>query len=125
MLLHANWSIRDILTFTWKTNLQTLLVTGLTTLVYLRWLQPYFTVPPIIITVLGTAIAFFIGFINNQAYDRWWEARQIWGALLNGSRSWSRSVLTYPDQPDRAVQQRMVRRQLAFLNALAASLRQT
>lgn len=125
MLLHDNWSIRDVLKLTWKTNLLILLVTGLTTLLYLRWLHAYFTVPPFVITVLGTAIAFFIGFVNNGAYGRWWEARQIWGALLNDSRSWSRTVLAYPDHPDRGLQQRMIRRHLAFLNALAGSLRQT
>lgn len=125
MLIHANWSIRQVILFTWKTSALVLLVTGLTTLVYLHGLRPYFSVPAFVISVLGTAIAFFIGFINNEAYGRWWEARQIWGALLNDSRSWSRSVLTYPDHPDRAVQQRMVRRHLAFLNALAAQLRRT
>lgn len=125
MLIHANWSIRKVIGFTWKTSSLVLLVTGLTTLVYLHWLRPYFSVPAFVISVLGTAIAFFIGFINNEAYGRWWEARQIWGALLNDSRSWSRSLLTYTDHPDRAVQQRMVRRHLAFLNALAALLRQT
>lgn len=125
MLIHANWSVRQVIKFTWKTSVLVLLVTGLTTLVYLLWLQLYFAVPPFIIGVMGTAIAFFIGFINNEAYGRWWEARQIWGALLNDSRSWSRSVLTYSDHSDPTVQHRMVRRHLAFLNALAALLRRT
>jgi putative membrane protein len=42
---------------------------------------------------MGTAIAFFIGFNNNQAYDRWWEARIIWGGLVNDSRSWQEAIL--------------------------------
>ena len=39
-------------------------------------------------------MAFFIGFNNNQAYDRWWEARKIWGGIVNDSRSFARMVLT-------------------------------
>ena len=35
---------------------------------------------------IGTALAFLIGFRNNSAYDRWWEARKIWGKLINDSR---------------------------------------
>ncbi|MBE5318744.1 hypothetical protein IM793_06240 [Pedobacter sp. MR2016-19] len=35
---------------------------------------------------MGTSVAFYLGFKNNQAYDRLWEARKIWGALLNNSR---------------------------------------
>ena len=37
-------------------------------------------VPSFLPLVLGTATAFFIGFINNQAYGRWWEARMVWGS---------------------------------------------
>lgn len=128
MIVRTRWSIRSFLYYTWRINLVILTVTGATSLVYLQWLKSYLEIPPLIVAVLGTAMAFFIGFINNQAYDRWWEARKIWGSLLNDSRSWSRSVLTYLDQPDAALrgqQERMVRRQLAFLYALVAALRQT
>ena len=85
-------------------------------------------IPAIVPTVMGTAIAFFIGFNNNQAYDRWWEARKIWGAIVNDSRSWARSVMAYTqpgiDVSDIAVvKQRLIYRHLAFLYALKAALR--
>ena len=133
MLIRINWKSRDVINRSWRNSLLILLVTGLTTVIYLRWLKGHFDVPELVVTVLGTAIAFFIGFINNYAYDgngrpRWWEARSIWGELLNDSRSWSRSVLEHLNHTspiEKAIQHRMVRRQLAFLNALAALLRQT
>nr|WP_316798711.1 bestrophin family ion channel [Pedobacter frigidisoli] len=84
----------------------------------------HFVIPTIIPTVLGTAIAFFIGFNNNQAYDRWWEARKIWGALVNDSRSFARALINYVDEDEAAVK-RMVFRHIAFLYALKASLRGT
>ena len=40
------------------------------------------SLPVYTITILSTAIAIFLGFNNNQAYDRWWEARKIWGLLV-------------------------------------------
>ena len=84
----------------------------------------HFEIPTIIPTVLGTAIAFFIGFNNNQAYDRWWEARKIWGSLVNDSRSFARNLINYVDDDHPAIK-KMVYRHIAFLYALKAALRGT
>jgi putative membrane protein len=92
-------------------------------------IRHHFEIPSIIPAVLGTAIAFFVGFNNNQAYDRWWEARKIWGSLVNDSRSWARSIISYisqnetDDQQYAALKKRMVYKQIAFLYALKAKLR--
>ncbi|MCM5662742.1 bestrophin family protein [Galbibacter mesophilus] len=80
----------------------------------------------IIPTILGTALAFFIGFNNNQAYDRWWEARKIWGALVNNSRTWCRQVLFYIEDlndVDPTEKKILVHRHIAFVYALNESLR--
>jgi putative membrane protein len=37
--------------------------------------------------VNGLALSFLIGFRNNHAYDRWWEARKLWGQLINENRN--------------------------------------
>lgn len=47
------------------------------------------------IALVGTAVAFIIGFKNNATYDRLWEARKIWGGIVNSSRSWSIMVKDY------------------------------
>src|ERR1700754_397803 len=45
-------------------------------------------------TLFGIALALFLGFRNNASYDRFWEARKLWGALLNDTRSLARQALT-------------------------------
>ena len=51
--------------------------------------------PAIPVTILGGALAIFLGFKNSSAYDRWWEARKIWGAIVNDSRSIGMEMVTY------------------------------
>ncbi len=50
-------------------------------------------------TLFGIALALFLGFRNNASYDRFWEARKLWGALLNDSRSLARQALTLTSYP--------------------------
>jgi putative membrane protein len=54
-----------------------------------------FKLPWIPVSVVGTAVAFYVGFKNNQAYDRMWEARKIWGGIINDSRSWGMYIDGY------------------------------
>ena len=49
-------------------------------------------IPWLPVSVVGTAVAFYVGFKNNQAYDRMWEARKIWGGIVNDSRTWGMMV---------------------------------
>ncbi|MGG8496817.1 bestrophin family protein [Tenacibaculum sp. TC6] len=54
-----------------------------------------FRIPWIPVSVIGTAVAFYVGFKNNQAYDRMWEARKIWGGIVNESRTWGMMTDSY------------------------------
>lgn len=56
-----------------------------------QWLK----VPWVPLTLIGIAVAFYLGFKNNSAYDRTWEARKIWGGIVNASRSWGTMVRAY------------------------------
>ena len=110
-------------------------ITGISVFAYILIeyiLKDYFDPPEIIPAILGTALAFFIGFNNNQAYDRWWEARKIWGALVNDSRSWTRQIIYYTRISDGlnaneliAFRKRTIYRHISFLYALKESLRGT
>ena len=124
MLIIQNIRLSRILRNTWQVDL--IMIASCTAAYFVReyLIAHHFVIPTIIPTVLGTAIAFFIGFNNNQAYDRWWEARKIWGALVNDSRSFARALVNYVDE-DEAITTRMVHRHIAFLYALKASLRGT
>lgn len=84
--------------------------------------------------VLGTALAITMGFRNQTAYARWWEARTAWGNIVNTSRQYARLVRTFTDShrhheaynPEEAEQfiERMIRRQIAWCHALRCQLRQ-
>ncbi|MFV0541192.1 MAG: bestrophin family protein [Aestuariibaculum sp.] len=54
-----------------------------------------FKIPWIAVSVIGTAVAFYVGFKNNQSYGRLWEARKIWGSIVNDSRTWGMMVDGY------------------------------
>lgn len=76
----------------------TLLAVGVTLLEpLLRW-EPY-SLTPTPFTIMGVAISFFLGFRNNTAYTRFWEARTLWGQITNTSRSFARNVLTLMNPP--------------------------
>ncbi|MFC4097051.1 bestrophin family protein [Euzebyella saccharophila] len=54
-----------------------------------------FKIPWLPVSVIGTAVAFYVGFKNNQSYGRMWEARKIWGGIVNDSRAWAMHVDGY------------------------------
>lgn len=53
------------------------------------------TLPVVPVTILGGALAIFLGFRNNSAYDRWWEARKVWGGIVNASRTFGAMICTF------------------------------
>ncbi|MCB9595464.1 MAG: hypothetical protein H6719_22275 [Sandaracinaceae bacterium] len=90
----------------------------------------FLKVPYLPIATIGTAVAFYMGFKNNSAYDRFWEGRKIWGGIVNSSRTWATAVTSYVDPTqttDRthATQRELVYRHLAWVNALRLQLRKT
>lgn len=96
---------------------------------YLRWLQ----IPWTPVALIGTAVAFLIGFQNNAAYGRAWEARKIWGGIVNESRTWATLVndmvtneyATEPATEQELAEHRrvLVYRHLAWLTALRYAMR--
>jgi putative membrane protein len=46
-------------------------------------------------TLIGLALGIFLGFRNNTSYDRFWEGRKLWGALVNTTRTLTRQILTF------------------------------
>ena len=75
------------------------------------------------ISVPGTVIALLLGFRTNSAYDRWWEARIIWGAIVNDSRTWVRQIKTFVKSDDTEIFTDMGLRQVSWNYALMRSLR--
>ncbi|MDY0105718.1 MAG: bestrophin family ion channel [Giesbergeria sp.] len=89
------------------------------------------TLTPIPFTLMGLPLAIFLGFRNTTAYDRYWEARKLWGELVLRTRNLTRqclSLLDMPEPPDPArraddVRVRMLHRAIAFVHALRLQLR--
>jgi putative membrane protein len=77
-------------------------------------------------TLVGIALAVFLGFRNNVSYDRYWEARKLWGELVIVSRSLGREVLTLTRwAPDGAEARRFLLGLAAFAYALKHQLRRS
>lgn len=83
-------------------------------------------IPLLPLTLVGTAVAFYLGFKNNQAYDRVWEARKIWGAFVNSSRSFASMLMAFnhkkhsPEIIEKKKQ--IIKRHLAYLYTLREQL---
>ncbi|MGK0426801.1 MAG: putative membrane protein [Ulvibacter sp.] len=94
MIVSKGVSFLKIIQWSWVHIVWLLLFSsGIATLYYFKILN--IVIPWLPISVIGTAVAFFVGFKNNQAYDRMWEARKIWGGLVNDSRTWGMQIDGY------------------------------
>lgn len=134
MYTKKKYSKRDMMRWTKRETrffiLLALIVTSLYELLGLQWMQ----LPWTPIALVGTAVAFLIGFQNNAAYGRIWEARKIWGGIVNNSRTWTmmiKDMVTneHADQglsdADLLKEKRvLVHRQIAWLTALRYAMRQ-
>ncbi|WP_373516557.1 bestrophin family protein [Pricia sp.] len=123
---NIGWGL--ILRYAWKNLIFfTLYATGIFCLYhYLGW--TFIDVPFQPLSVIGIAVAFYIGFKNSQSYDRFWEGRKIWGGIVNYSRTWAIQVLSFiksdDTEFDKKMHTQMIHRQIAWINALRVQLRQ-
>jgi putative membrane protein len=122
--MHAgrHYSLREIATWTRRETALFMIAAAIPTALYSlagwKWLgmswQP--------IAVVGAAVAFMTGFKNNASYSRLWEARQVWGSLVNTSRTFA--LLTLDIVPGEADRKRIFYRHFAWLTALRYQLRE-
>ncbi|MCC6723719.1 MAG: hypothetical protein IT258_04365 [Saprospiraceae bacterium] len=135
MYIRRNIHWKIVLLFAWK---YLLLFTAWSSLWMLahHWLHEHdvnVSLPFAPLGTIGVAVAFYLGFKNNQSYDRFWEARTIWGGIVNGSRNWGNQVLSYvsnfhknsqlSDAELHEIHKRLIFRHLAWINALRLHLR--
>jgi len=88
----------------------------------------HIAIPLTVPAILGTIISLLLAFRSNQAYDRWWEARIVWGSIVNDSRTLIRQMQCFVKDPDFSVQinsflERFGRRQIFWTHSLGQSLR--
>lgn len=114
------WTRRDIY---WLVLLATT-PTFLYKFVGWHWLA----IPWVPIALVGTAAAFIVGFKNNATYARAWEARQIYGGIVNSSRAWGIMVKDYIRRSGGTthdVHQELIYRHISWLTALRFQLRES
>ena len=124
---------RIIASFAWRSVLFFVLYSFGVCALYVWAGWTFLAVPFVPIATIGTAVAFYVGFKNNSSYERLWEGRRIWGGLVNASRSWGIMVtdyvnnlnaqVCYPPSELYRIQQLLIYRHIAYLNALRLQLR--
>lgn len=73
--------------------------------------------------LLGTAVSLLLAFRTSQSYERWWEARTVWGATVNDSRTFIRLVTQFLPSEDHKTIRDFAERQIIWTYALGESLR--
>jgi ion channel-forming bestrophin family protein len=112
-----------IIGWQWKS----ILFYGVTSTVAWALIEPagfgFLELPVMPVSIVGAAIGIFASFRANQAYDRWWEGRKLWGRMINSSRHWCSQVTRYLKPEDSEVADQLVKHHIAYVHALRCLLR--
>lgn len=95
MIVTKNFSLKRVIQFTGHHFVWLSVWMGLVAYLYKYFELEWLVIPWLPLSLIGTAVAFYVGFKNNSAYSRMWEARKIWGGIVNNSRSWGIAVDTF------------------------------
>jgi len=131
MIVEKQISFRRLLQVIWKELICIFLVSSIPVVLLIYFDLGHYTINASIPLVIGTAIAIFLGFQTNSAYERWWEARKLWGGVITESRNLVRLSHSYLSSQSNAGQtnagQTLVReicyRQIAWSRLLDRTLK--
>ncbi len=112
-----------IIQFAWLNLLMTIVLSTVVCVLYKVVGWHFLAIPFLPVGTIGTAVAFFAGFKNNQAYDRLWEARRIWGGFTNTSRMFASTFLALLGKEHEELVKSVLIRHIAYLNVLRLQLR--
>ncbi len=133
MYTKRNYSFKDMIRWTQHDVYKFIIVGAIPVLLYtvldFKWLH----LPWLPIALVGTAVAFLVSFKNNASYGRLWEARKVWGGIVNTSRSFSMMVNDYvnnehakhpkTEEELQAIKTTLVHRHVAWMTAHRYALR--
>ncbi|MDN3594568.1 bestrophin family protein [Zunongwangia endophytica] len=130
MIVARNLKWKQVFFYMWKPMLYFLVLSLVIYILHAKFGMKSLSIPFNAVATLSTALAIYLGFKNNSAYDRWWEARKIWGLLVNYSRAWSREILSLSftaknDESQEIInwQKKVIYRHIAFVHSLRVFLR--
>src|SRR5688572_2479644 len=123
-----NYTILEFIYWTRRKIYILVLLAVLPTVLYVTTGCTWIALPWPPIVLIGTATAFIAGFRSNATYSRSWEARQIWGRIVNSSRAFGIMAIDFIRHPQgnalKEIHQRIVYRHLAWITALRYQLRE-
>lgn len=127
MYVKRNVSPSIIYYLSWRTVLFSFVLSTLVFILFECFGWRAIAIPFLPIATIGTAVAFYVGFKNNSSYDRLWEARKIWGEIVNLSRSIASYLLAViknrQDETIQTLTQKFIYRQIAYANMVRLQLR--
>jgi putative membrane protein len=117
-----HYTLKEFIIWTRRDIYRLLAMAAIPTVLYAWGGCSWLTIPWVPIAMIGTAAAFIVGFKNTQTYNRLWEARQIYGAIVNTSRAWG--IMSRDFVADKDAQRILIYRHIAWLTALRYQLRE-
>ena len=114
-----------VLQLLWRMRFDLLLLLLITVLVHNDWIPRSWSANESVVRIMGIAASIFLGFRNTQAIARWWEARKLWGTVVNVSRNWADSLRAHLDtsRPPELQERKLLRLQVAIVWQLNFQLR--
>jgi putative membrane protein len=122
MHIGNHYKISEFLLWTRRDIYVLLIIAAVPTVLFQVFDLKWIAIPWVPVALVGTAAAFIIGFKNTQTYNRLWEARQIWGAIVNTSRTWGIMSRDFV-KADKTDIEQLIYRHCAWLTALRHQLR--
>ena len=129
--MHAGrrYNIKEFLLWTRTSVIMLFFISLIPTLIYQIFGWKWIAIPWMPVALVGTAAAFIAGFKNTQTYNRMWEARQIWGGIVNSSRTWGIMVKDFirssTTESEKRLHHELIYRHFAWLTALRFQLRES
>lgn len=122
MHIGSHYKIKEFLVWTRRDIYILFLLATIPTIFFQVFDLKWIAIPWVPVALVGTAAAFIVGFKNTQTYNRLWEARQIWGGIVNTSRTWGIMSKDFVNG-DKIDTQQLIYRHCAWLTALRFQLR--
>ncbi|MDF2515732.1 MAG: multidrug transporter [Sphingobacterium sp.] len=128
MNISSHYKLKHFIPWTSSKIYKMLLLSIIPTMLFYFLDWKWLAIPWVPVALLGTATAFISGFKNTQTYNRTWEARQVYGAIINNSRTFGIMVKDFIRSEDKILEkqlhQEIIYRHFAWLTALRFQLRE-
>ncbi|CAA9301216.1 MAG: hypothetical protein AVDCRST_MAG11-844 [uncultured Gemmatimonadaceae bacterium] len=95
MIVRPTLSWRRIMGYTGRALAGYTLLALVVSVAHVRYGATWLAIPALPVSILAATLGILLSFRNNSGYDRWWEARTLWGGLVNASRTFARQALTF------------------------------